>query len=340
MAAIKKNYLVKKRNVLNEIRTNNMTLQELRFFSIYLSKINSNDVKTRVVRFSLADFQAIMELGRLRIEYMKQVTDRLLCKVVNVPIENENGVFAGYSGFQIFKECKVAMDEKGDWFVEIDAHDKALPLMFQFKKEYFSYQLWNALCLKSSNQLRMYEVLKQYEKIGSRIFSIENLKESIGIDKNEYPRFNDFKTCVIDVCQQALAENTDIKFTYEPYGKKGKGGKVLYLKFTIQKNEHHVDRLMLEEFVGQNQMLEEEKEKTPYEAKMDFLAEACGNEFSVKEIIVLHDLMVDKLPHATAKSDLECFNYLQSKYQYMDMRAEKVHIQNRFSYIKSLIENA
>lgn len=32
--------IVQKQNILNEIRSNNLTLQELRFFSIYLSKIN------------------------------------------------------------------------------------------------------------------------------------------------------------------------------------------------------------------------------------------------------------------------------------------------------------
>ena len=64
MAIIKENYLIKKRNVLNEIRSNSMTLQELRFFSIYLSKINPADTSTRTVRFPIDDFKAIMELGR------------------------------------------------------------------------------------------------------------------------------------------------------------------------------------------------------------------------------------------------------------------------------------
>ena len=184
MSTIKKNYLVKKRNVLNEIRANSMTLQELRFFSIYLSKINAKDPSTRVVRFQMDDFRAIMDLGRIDISYMKNVTNSLLCKVVNVP--NERG---GFTGFQLFKECVVDMDENGEWYVEIDAHDKALPLMFEFQSRFFSYQLWNALRLRSSNQLRMYEILKQYEKIGSRVLGVDELKELLGVAKNEYPRF-------------------------------------------------------------------------------------------------------------------------------------------------------
>jgi len=64
---LKDKYLVKKRNILNQMRDGNMTLQEHRFFCIYLSKINPNDISTRVVRFSISDFKAVME-------YMKQGT--------------------------------------------------------------------------------------------------------------------------------------------------------------------------------------------------------------------------------------------------------------------------
>jgi len=332
MATLKKNYLVKKRNVLNEIRANGMTLQELRFFSIYLSKINSNDVNTRVVRFSIADFGAIMELGsRIKLDYIKSVTNSLLSKVVNVP--NERG---GYAGFQLFKKCNVDMDANAEWYVEIDAHDEALPLMFEFKNKYFSYHLWNALRLKSSNQLRMYEILKQYEAIGSRVLSVEELKELLGIDKSEYSLFNNFKKWVLDACQDALEESTDIKFTYEPYGKKGKGGKILFLKFIIQKNDDYIDQLTLDQFIDQNQDAEK-TEVSPYDEKMIFLSDACNDEFSIKEIIVLHDLMVEHLPYETVRNHTKCYDYLIRKYKYMNMRNEKTEISNRFAYIKSII---
>lgn len=49
MFELYENAIVSKRNVLNELRSNNMTVQELRFFSIYLSKINPWDISTRAV---------------------------------------------------------------------------------------------------------------------------------------------------------------------------------------------------------------------------------------------------------------------------------------------------
>jgi len=294
----------------------------------------------------MEDFKAIMELGRVDIKYMKSVTNSLLGKVVNVPDEK-----GGYTGFQLFKECTVSKDDNGEWFVEIDAHDKALPLMFEFKTRYFSYQLWNALRLRSSNQLRMYEILKQYEKIGTRILGIDELRELLGVAKIEYPRFGDFKNRVLDACQQALTEITDIKFTYEPYGKRGKGGKILALKFTIEKNEDYTDQLTLYEFIeerrneseglvqdtGQEQGVDGINASTEYREKIELLMEACGNEFSFNEIVVIFNEMRDKLPYDIWGESIKCFDYLSDKYREMIMRNEKNKIKHRFSYLRSII---
>lgn len=334
MTTLKSNYLVKKRNVLNEIRANNMTLQELRFFSIYLSKINPKDINTRLVRFSVADFQKIMEIGRINIDYMKQTINSLLCKVVNVPLDN-----GGYTGFQLFKECTVFLNENNEWYIEIDAHDKALPLMFEFKERYFSYQLWNALRLRSPNQLRMYEILKQYEKIGERILSVEELRELLGIEKKEYLRFDNFKARVLDPCKAALIESTDISFAYEPHGKKGKGGKILFLKFIIKKNTKYTDQLTLEEFIEFNQPeIDDEEPEGICSSRIKFLCDACDNEFSESEITVLYNLMVEHLPYDTIRDELKCYDYLMRKYNELKMRSKKAKVTYRFAYLKTLIE--
>ena len=235
MSEVFETAIIEKRNVLNEIRANNLSLQELRFFSIYLSKINPRDESTRIVRFPLADFQKIMGLGRMNIAHFKAAIDGLLTKVVHVPDEKGTGMRV----FQLFKESHIYQNDNGDWLVEIDAHDRALPLMFDFKERYFKYELWNALRLKSPNQIRMYEILKQYESLGKREITVKDLRELLGIAETEYANragWSNFKKYVLDSCQQALKEITDISYTYER-GKIGNGGKWLSIIFTIHKNE-------------------------------------------------------------------------------------------------------
>ena len=346
MPKLNRNHIIQKRNTLNEIRSNDMTLQELRFLSIYLSKINAKDISTRTVRFPMEDFKTIMELGRLNMIYMMRVTDRLLSKIINVPDER-----GGYTGFQLFKRCKVSTDDNGEWYIEIDAHDDALPLMFEFKNKYFTYQLWNALRLKSPNQLRMYEILKQYQFAGYRILKIKDLRELLGIEKNEYPRFGNFKARVLDACQEALKEHTDIKFTYEPYGKKGPGGKILQLKFIIEKNEKYSDPLSLEQFIDLKKAAQPDEEDiwnmdaddidldtlTKRDERLLFLCHAVNGEFSKAEMLVLYDALASRMQHIFY-DDKECYDYLQRKYNEVKLIDEqgKIH-HSRFAYLKSII---
>lgn len=354
MSEIFETAIVEKRNVLNELRSNNMTVQELRFFSIYLSKINPWDISTRVVRFSMEDFQRIMGFGRLNISQLKSSTDSLLSKIVHVP--NESGY--GYTAFQLFKECSLDRDKNEEWYIEIDAHDKALPLMFDFKNRYFKYALWNALRLKSPNQVRMYEILKQYEKIGQREISVIELRELLGIDKKEYSGrtgWSDFKKYVLDSCQQALEENTDISFTYER-GKVGKGGKWLSIIFYINKNTNHKDQLSLDEFIDiqpEPEQIEfnteqepeqtdsnEDTEQTVYNENISFLLDACDGVFSYEEMeLIFNIISTMEIPEHKDGIQFARFHYLSAKYAALKLEAKNRTINNKFKYFKAMIEN-
>ena len=342
--AIKNNYLIEKQNVLNEIRANGLTLQELRFFSIYLAKINARDVSTRLVRFPIADFQKIMDMSKLNITQLQNTTDSLLCKIVRVPLES-----GGFMKFQLFKQCRFDKDKGGEWFVEIDAHDEALPLMFEFKDRYFTYELWNALRLKSSNQLRMYELLKQYEKLGERTLSLDDLKELLGLDKSDYPRYNSFRADVLEVCEESLGTYTDIKFTYEPIRRKGKGGKIIAIRFIVSRNDNYVDPLSLADFID---IQSTQADKNDNEIDVDFVSEqsdqfeflagACKHEFNGAEIKVLYNLIVQVLPHKVGENvyefQLRVYDHLNHRYDELNWRDGQRNIKNRFAYLKKILE--
>jgi plasmid replication initiation protein len=334
--AIKNDYLVQKRNVLNDIRANHMTVQELRFFSIYLAKINKNDTSTRALRFPLEDFQKIMEYGRLNVAQIKSTTDSLLCQVVHLPLDA-----GGYTSFQLFKECTVTKDDTGGWYIEIDAHDKALPLMFEFKEKYFSYKLWNALRLKSANQIRMYEILKQYEKVGERIISVKELRDLLGIEKTEYPKWERFRVRVLDACREALSEATDISFTYAPHGRKGPGGKILTLKFIITKNVNYVDQLTLNEFISLKDEADEVAStaiRTRHDEIMELMSGACDSEFTKEQVQILLDLVIQIFPIGITGVGIEHHDYLSRKYHELKYQETKQKISKRFEYLRAIIQ--
>jgi len=350
--ALRGSELIEKRNVLNEIRSNNMTIQELRFFSIYLSKINSRDVSTRKVQFSLEDFCKIMNFGRPNIKQLQSSTNSLLCKVVNIPKDD-----GGYEGFTLFKKCRVFKNEYEKWYIEIDASDDALPLMFEFKNRYFTYELWNALRLKSPNQVRMYEILKQYEKIGKRELSIKDLRELLGISPNEYAGrtgWSDFKRKVLDACQQALKETTDICFDYER-GRAGAGGKWLTIIFHIKKNEDYVDQLTLAEFIDMQdsvlpemkdvgESFEEEEEEDTFDDTLyyvkhreviDAYREYADDRMTDKGIVAFDNAAQHYYPYDGLEERAIMFNNCLGKAEAL----AKEPIKNLNSYILKVLEN-
>lgn len=327
-----KSALVTKRNVLNEMRSNGMTLQELRFFSIYLSKINPWDTSSRIVRFPLSDFLRIMGLGRIKnMNRMMDMAESFLTKTVCIPTPR-----GGFDAISLFSRFKFDKDESDEWYVEISASSEAMPLLFEFKNRYFSYELWNTLQLSSSNQIRMYEILKQYEKIGKREIEVNDLREMLGINKDEYLRWDNFKSAVLDTCQEALTKNTDICYTYER-GKSGRGGKWLSIIFHIRKNDNYVNPLSLDEFI----------ELQPYEPPkydgFELLADACNNEFTPAQMNEIFSIIcVMDIPEYNNSIDFGRYHFLQKAYAKLNTSAELneakgTPIRNRFKYFLSLL---
>jgi hypothetical protein len=332
------------------MRTHGMTLQELRLFSVYLSKINPKDKSTKIVRFSLAEFQTIMELKQPNIPYFKKIAKSIVSKSVEMPTAR-----GGFGTYNIFNVFILDPNESGEWYVEIDANDRILPLLFDIRSHFFKYELWNALRLKSKNQLRLYEILKQHEGIGYRMLSIKDLKMLLGIEETEYPKYYDFRRDVLEVCKKALSENTDISFTYEVHSKKGRGGKIHELKFIITKNKGYKDPLSLSEFIdlnADNGVIEGDYEEISfddidengnlvstgtspaYEEHIAYLMEACNNEFPREKMMVLYDIMQQNCSHLIHQGEGRSYDYLRRKWNELN---SKKAIRDRFAYMKKLV---
>ena len=159
----------------------------------------------------------------------------------------------------------------------------------------------------------------------------------LGIGKDEYTIYADFRRRVIESCQIALAEHTDIRFTYEPYGKKGISGKILALRFIISKNDNHSDELTLETFIAKKQV--ESTKQSVYDERIDFFAEACNNEFSINEIKIVNTILASKMQERVFSDKLKVYDYLLKKYQELNWRDEQHQIKKRFNYFKAIIES-
>lgn len=55
-----------------------------------------------------------------------------------------------------------------------------MPYLLQLKERFTRYELKNILYFKNKYSIRIYELLKQYEKIGKREINIKELRGYLG----------------------------------------------------------------------------------------------------------------------------------------------------------------
>lgn len=225
------NEIVEMSHILNQMRDGYSTLAEQRLLYVYLGKINARDIKNVEIKLTLNEFCKICDLKPIKDpKIYEPMTATLMQKLITLPLED------GYVQYTLFCECRLKKDkETEEYYFIFSPNPKCIDLFFNLQ-QYVKFKLQNALRLKSLNQMRLYTLLKQYQKIGKYKASVNDLRDYFYIKKEEYIRYCDFNDKILKVCQKEINELTDIKFDYIGIRGKGRGGKIIAIEFTIREN--------------------------------------------------------------------------------------------------------
>jgi len=101
--------------------------------------------------------------------------------------------------------------------------------------------------MKSNYSMRIYQLLKQYQKIGYRNFNVEELRYLMKIPTSY--SYNHIKERVFVQAQKEMEEHSDITFKFEEIKT---GRKITDIKFIIKKKKDH------------KYILQEDKEENPW----------------------------------------------------------------------------
>ena len=110
------------------------------------------------------------------------------------------------------------------------------PYLLNLKERYTKYRIGYVINFKSEYSFRLYEIMKQYEPIGERTVTIEEIKELLMIDSSNYQKYSHLKAKVIQKAIEEINKYSDIKINLEKEEKEGK--KVVGLVFSINKNDY------------------------------------------------------------------------------------------------------
>jgi plasmid replication initiation protein len=208
-----KDETIVKANSLIEARMQ-FTANEYKLINYLLGKIKMNDRYFRTFDISIQElnkycFGGIS--GTKTYNYIKNDYSQAFASK-NITIKGENGVSI-YNWFTLIDTNKHGIfsicfsPELQDFLLEENAnYDKG---------SYTKYKLSNILNLKSFYTIRIYELLKQYEKLGKRVFKLEGIRYILGIEKNQYKRYDNFRRRILLPSIELINSYTDLKVSFE-----------------------------------------------------------------------------------------------------------------------------
>ena len=201
------------------------TVLEQKLIRLLASMITKDDVDLKEYQFSATDLSKTLNIHKRNIyRELDSVTDKLMVRFIKM----KNDDSEEFDKFHLIKTAKL---RNGILILKIDEDMKDFYLKLNW---YTKYQLKNIMQFKSTYSFRLYELLKQYEGIGSRLISIEDLRIGLDIEKEQYPKYSNLKQKVINVAQNEINPKTDITFDYEEIKT---GRKVTSIKFYIKTNK-------------------------------------------------------------------------------------------------------
>ena len=112
---------------------------------------------------------------------------------------------------------KVAYVE-GAGMVQLIFSPDIVPEITRLEANFTSYDLEQVSDLKSAYSIRLYELLIQWRSVQKTpLFLIDNLREKLGVEANEYIRMHHFKARVLDLAVEQINQHTDIFVSYEQH---------------------------------------------------------------------------------------------------------------------------
>src|SRR5690606_22783459 len=99
------------------------------------------------------------------------------------------------------------------------------------KRAYTSYRLSNILSIKSAYAIRLYELMKKWQHVGTWEIPVESLREKLGAITKTYSLYGNLKNRVIVPSVKEVNEKTDVHVEFKEIRK---GRKVVKIEFKIK----------------------------------------------------------------------------------------------------------
>lgn len=226
--------LVKKSNELIESRFK-FDIWEMRFFLSVISQIRREDDDFRVYRVWYSDIIKTFGIKTHQsYDMLREAANKLMRKTFI--IDSSADGFARKKVYHIIRMVDYLAEgqegKKGienQEYIDVTIETDLKPFLLQLQRSFTAYDIRNVIKL-GAYPIRVYELLKQYESIGSRTLGFEEMKRMFELEK-EYPRFATFYQRVIAPAIKEINNYTDLEILKVEKLKQGKKVTGVHIKF-------------------------------------------------------------------------------------------------------------
>jgi len=325
-------YDVQKSTPLFSLWTSSLTLQEFKILDTYLSRIDSRKPEQRNVRFEKGELEKLLDVKHIKTAELKQRLKHLMEHVVELKDKRKKN---GFVLISLFSMAVCDKDDNGLWQVDLSCTAEAMEYFFNIDEiGYLRYKLRNVIHISSRYSYILFTYLEsnRFRKIWE--VDLEELKQILNcnddVTYNNYKYFNDK---ILKRCQKELLDKTELRYTYEAIKKGRRVVKVKFMLESLNGLTSKLDTIYPEQLSLENTAQDEN-------SHFDFLRSACDNEFSLKEIQVIFNMInTMNIPDNPMGIWFARYHYLAERYSMLNLAAERTNIRDRFSYFKAIIDN-
>lgn len=310
-----------------------LTLTQQKLILYAISKINKSSENFEKIKINLKEFQDICNVTHKDYAGLKQDLTDINKKCWWITIARE--------GKEI--ECLVQWFslieiEKDSGIIRLEFHQNLKPYLLELSDRFYtSYELQNVLSFKSAYSIRLYELFKSLSNNESWFFTVDSLKEYLNCQE-KYSVFKDFKRRILDPSLKEINHYSDLVITYKT---EKNGRKISRVIFSIAKKSEIEQQIkqLLNSYAEEEEEKEEDDDDEWINPNLALYSSACNDEFNSDEIGLLSVIIrPELLPDNQFGNSGAIYKYLMRKYLEMNCESQHKEIQNRFKYLKKMIE--
>lgn len=201
-----------------------LSTTEIKFILLSLTQIKKEDTEFQEYEIKVSELEAKLQAEQNETR-LKQFAKKMMSKPLEVPT-GDGWIIANW-----FADVEYI---RGQAKFKVSFSKKLKPYLLDLQKRFVHYNLRYILPLTSSYSVRIYQMLKEYEKLKIRYIKVDELMDVLQVPKS-YKVYDNFKRKVLKVAEAELLEHCDIFFTLE---EEKEGKKVDRLIFRIYPNTH------------------------------------------------------------------------------------------------------